>query len=220
MTSLPKPSELLTKLSEAEGVLTVISANQSMQLSKIKKEHGDAVALVLLMKLIKNTLMFVKHKPEQWNDEVIGASAQMMLGTFWMFKIDEFILAFRNGINGKYGIIYANIAYTDFTMWLSKYSAEAEHVMSGNKGLDAPQLPAPEKIIEEYRSLYAKYQNDLANKDFIKLEKEVADASELMKYMNIEQVRNFKERVKDTAQEAVKNAIDLRISELTQLTID
>ena len=224
---MPKPSELLTLVSAAKtDKLTIMSANKSAQLSKIKKQYGEDVALALIMKLIKELLIFVLHKSDQWTVEAIGTSAKMLLSTFWMYKVDEITLAIKNGVNGQYGALNSNFVYTTLASWLIAYGADKAAEAEKRNGLDVtPELLTSDVVIDEYREYYkecqskilAKSQEDEESKDKDKR----AKLELLVAVLNIGELRGLvRQLVNDKRPSEEIELVSAKINELTQLTID
>lgn len=133
------------------------------------------------MKLIKEVLVYCRHSPAQWTPtdsngavdlSMIHQRATMLYSTFWMLKIDEFTLCFRNGVNRKYGSLTHNLAYTDLVDWINQYCIESEQEIADRQGVDhEPEMLTSEQVIEEYRSIYKSAQQSMIEATNAEIEK-------------------------------------------------
>jgi len=166
-----KQNESLPSLINPQSsALTIPEANKSIQLSKLKKDQGEAAMLGYIMMLIKEMLPFVKYDPQKFTPVLIGQYAKMIANNWWMFKAQELALCLMNGINGKYGKIYGNIAYTDIVRWLQLYSEEAEQYCDGSGGIDTEhEFITDDVMLNAYKELYQQGQQKLLAKTAVQL---------------------------------------------------
>jgi len=216
-----QPHELMP-IARAGGKLTIETANQSMQVSRIKKEHGIEAIEAMLSCLITETLMYVKHDPSHWSATTILSCVDMLMSSFWMFKIKEFTLAFKKGINGEYGKVYGNIAYTDLVEWLNCYDKEKSKHAEQLKGIDTPkermETAAVVGSYKEYvkamkEKMLEKSQEDDEGKQLDRVEK----LKILVPDLSIGELRSLvRQLVRDDRTSEEIEIVSNRINELTQ----
>lgn len=135
--------------------MTFSEANNSIQLSKLKKDQGEAAQLGYIMLILSQMLPFVKFDAEKWTAPLLSQYAKMIAANWYMFKAQELTLCITKGINGTYGKVYGNIAYTDVARWLQCYSEEKESFCDYNRGLAPPvEMITHENMLHAYKRIY------------------------------------------------------------------
>lgn len=122
-------------ISDHSAELTVAKAQQSSQISLIKKEQGKDYLRMTIAGIINELLPFV---PNQIGSAEIAAYSTEISNTYWHWKIDDLILCLRNGMNGLYGKEYHKFTYQTFSEWANKYEVEKENHFH-NKHLDTKE---------------------------------------------------------------------------------
>jgi hypothetical protein len=115
-------------VSEHARSLTLEKAQASSQISLIKKERGEDFVAILVGKILKESLKFIPSTIEA-ND--IPLISQMFINEYWHFKIDDYILCMKNGINGVYGKTYGMFNYSTLMEWAGKYQVQKEEFYHG-----------------------------------------------------------------------------------------
>jgi len=98
--------------------ITVHSALKSDQLSKIRKEEGEPILVVMVTKMLQE---FFKFVPNDMTDEMIVSSAEMIIYQFWMVRIDELIMILNKGMKGEYGKLFGKVYYSTIAEWINHY---------------------------------------------------------------------------------------------------
>lgn len=163
-TSCEKPIKLPT-LIDPVNKMTFTEANNSIQLSKLKKDQGEAAQLGYIMLILSQMLPFVKFDAEKWTAPLLSQYAKMIAANWYMFKAQELTLCITKGINGTYGKVYGNIAYTDLARWMQCYSEEKESFCDNNRGIEPNfELITHENMLNAYKEIYAEGQAKLLAK--------------------------------------------------------
>lgn len=100
--------------------LTPAKAREGLQLSGLRKQHGEKAVHGVVTALIVELTDFVECRVET---SVLVAWGYKLQKTFWRLRLAEIVLAFDKGINGDFGKIYGALKYTDLVEWLNKYEA-------------------------------------------------------------------------------------------------
>ena len=90
-------------------------------MSKIRKTNGEKFVNAILIKLLNELCIFT---PAEINGNLKVLFAETLLNSFWFLKIDDFVLCFRNAINGKYGKVFGKLTYIQIAEWLNAYITE------------------------------------------------------------------------------------------------
>jgi len=104
--------------SEHASTVAIGSALQSVQLSKLRTEHGTPLLEAIVTKLLVELFKFKGNSPDV---HTLTAWAKLIGQEYWHLKVDELVYVFRQGLHGKYGKIYGNIDYVTLTEWFGLY---------------------------------------------------------------------------------------------------
>lgn len=110
--------------SDHANELTLAKAQQSDQLSLVKKEMGITFAEKMLAGILNEFSVFVQH---DLTPITLAIYAKQILATYWYMKIDDIIMCLKNGINGDYGKTYGKFNYSVFAEWMSEYETERDN---------------------------------------------------------------------------------------------
>lgn len=100
--------------------LTPAKAREGLQLSGLKKKHGEQVVHGVFLALLVELTDFVECKA---NEDTLAAWAYKLQNKFWRLKLGEVVLALDMGSNLRFGKIYGALKYTDLVDWLNQYEA-------------------------------------------------------------------------------------------------
>jgi hypothetical protein len=99
LTDVSKKVQLVKHVSS----LTVATAQQGEQLSKLKRDNEDVAVAMISSALVSlnNSINIGSNMSE---DQIIE-TAYAILNEYWMLKIDEILLCFRMAKSGRFGKI-------------------------------------------------------------------------------------------------------------------
>lgn len=100
--------------------LTPAKAREGLQLSGLKKVHGEKVVHGVFLALLVELTDFVECKA---TEDTLAAWAYKLQRKFWRLKLGEVVLALDMGANLRFGKIYGALKYTDLVDWLTQYEA-------------------------------------------------------------------------------------------------
>jgi hypothetical protein len=143
-------------VSDHSSGLSVAKAQQSDQLSLIKKNHGIEYLRMVIAGIINELLPFV---PNQIGAKEIASYSTEISNVYWYWKIDDLILCLRNGMNGLYGKEYHKFTYQTFSEWAIKYEKERDDYFY-NKHLDTKE---PSATREDNKHDIWKERNGIGN---------------------------------------------------------
>lgn len=115
----------------------------SPALSKIKKERGEIFTIELLEALIIDLVLFF-NLGKQMNTSQTKETAKLIYEDFWMLKLEDLVLCFKNVKKGKYGKIESSLDGTKIYEWVNIYISERFEVVE--------QIEEKKKI--DYESIY------------------------------------------------------------------
>lgn len=101
--------------------LTIQKAQESLQLSTISRNDGEALAVVYVSSLLNEMNAVV---PSAINESNIMSVSQMILNEYWDMKIDEIILAIYRGVKGVYGKQFHAVSYQTICIWIEEVYKE------------------------------------------------------------------------------------------------
>lgn len=98
---------------------------KSDQLSKLRKENGVVLKAVVTKLIVELS----KLKSCNADADTMVFWAEMVISSYWHLKIDDIILAFKMGINKKFGKNnWAKLDYDCLSGWLDLYDKQKEQV--------------------------------------------------------------------------------------------
>jgi hypothetical protein len=100
--------------------LTPAKAREGLQLSGLKKKHGEKVVHGVFLALLVELTDFVECKA---GEDTLAAWAYKLQNKFWRLKLGEVVLALDMGANLRFGKIYGSLKYQDLVDWLTQYEA-------------------------------------------------------------------------------------------------
>ena len=100
--------------------LTPAKAREGLQLSGLKKQHGEKAVHGVFLALLIELTDFVECKA---SEDTLAAWAYKLQKKFWRLKLGEVVLAFDMGANLRFGKLYGALKYTDLVEWLNQYEA-------------------------------------------------------------------------------------------------
>lgn len=100
--------------------LTPAKAREGLQLSGLKKKHGEKVVHGVFLALLVELTDFVECKA---SEDTLAAWAFKLQKKFWRLRLGEVVLALDMGANMQFGKIYGSLKYTDLVEWLAQYEA-------------------------------------------------------------------------------------------------
>ena len=97
---------------------SVAEARSGVQLSKVKNELGDGMAVAMIVKLLNELKAFV---PNSLSKDDLNLYAEMIVQNYWYLTIQDIALTFKKGINGDYGKVYGDLKYSHLAEWITAY---------------------------------------------------------------------------------------------------
>lgn len=118
--TLYETSDLIIGSNYAATLTPAKAFENSPNIRKLIKEKGSNYPVLVVTKLLSDSLMFVKHKlqPKQ-----MAAFANMFVSGNPTLTIDEVVMILTKGINGEYGRTYGDFDYLVLTDWRNQYEA-------------------------------------------------------------------------------------------------
>lgn len=123
--------------SKTVATLEISQAIQSSQVSKIVREHGETIMVALIVKLINETIKLI---PSTLTPSEMKAVAELLTRKYWMLKINEFVIMFRDGMTqsyGKEGKVFGQLSAKDIFNWADLYNErrarEIQHMQDSRK---------------------------------------------------------------------------------------
>lgn len=137
---------------ESTGV-SITTALQSVQLSRVRKEDPDTLLLAIsrLLNFANNQINLPAEKKLNMHQIIFIASE--LMAQYWFLKFDELVLVLRKGITGKFGPVYNQFDATVIFEWFEKYirgerdsyiETEAHRKAHHYKMLETKQLDSSE----------------------------------------------------------------------------
>jgi len=112
--------------------LSFESAINGVQISFLKNNQGEKVAVAFISKCIREIGMFYNASFEA---PTIVMISTMILNKYWYMKAEEIILVFRNALIGHYGQVYGNLSIAVLIQWFEKHEMERNGVFESEHEL-------------------------------------------------------------------------------------
>ena len=109
--------------------MTIEKAVDGVQLSFIKNDSGEKVAVAFLSRCLTEPN---KYFPSSFDAGMITMASQMILRNYWYMKAEEVLLVFKEGIFGKYGKVYGQINFPVIAQWFEAHDAERSGLFEAN----------------------------------------------------------------------------------------
>lgn len=113
--------ELLTKDTvnlKRSNQLSIETASKCSQISKLKREAPKGTIEASVVALLSQLKMYVKIEVD---DEWLFDWAETLIADFWYFRIEDMILAFKQGATKKQ---YGSVLLSDIMQWCRDYDAK------------------------------------------------------------------------------------------------
>lgn len=148
-------------IANLENTLTIQDCIASpWQVSKLLRERPEELMLVVCV-LIEE-LMFALNVPTL-TDAQVAYIAKALVHKFWHFKVEDFVLCFRNIKYAEYGNIYNRIDIHTICQFCQRYDADKTAEIEQIRSLENHAFKTQKRVIEtwDYEEQKRRY---LANK--------------------------------------------------------
>lgn len=87
---------------------------------------GKEYVLAFMTKLINELGRCIQN---DWTVDDKIFLAQSLMNEYWYIRMDDFIVAFKNGLRGKYGKVYGKLDFVTMCDWINKWFEERERYL-------------------------------------------------------------------------------------------
>jgi len=167
----------------AQSSVTIATALQSDQLSKLRKENSQEVGMSISRIITFYNNKFNLTNEKKLNIDQILYLSNEILTKYWYLKFDEIVFCFREGVTGRFGKIFGSFDAMTVHLWFSEYIKEREAAVEQKAFEDAQKHKESENDFSEISDEYLQVLKKATN--FTEGEKE-----ELSKEEKYRQYRN------------------------------